>query len=76
MMRNEGQLIHPDKLCSLADAAERLDIPRNRMQRWAERRRVTGFPEPIYAHLHTQVYSWPAIKRWVDTWYSTRRRDG
>jgi hypothetical protein len=64
------------KMCTLTDAAERLGIPESRMHRWAERRKVTGFPEPVYVHKRTSIYDFVQVDDWVSIWYSTRRRNG
>ena len=60
-------------MCTLADAAERLAMPAFRLARWAERRKVTGFPEPMYQYKMTTIYHFPDIEQWIKLWYSTRR---
>ena len=63
-------------LDTLPNIAERLKININTMNRWAERGRKLGFPEPVRRLGRYRLYNADEVEEWVVLWMKISKNLG
>jgi hypothetical protein len=71
--QDPARLVAVDDIVCLAEAAQRLGEPLTRLNRWRERRALTGFPTPLKRTGRMLLYSLADIRTWRDGWKATRK---
>jgi predicted DNA-binding transcriptional regulator AlpA len=61
-------LAYINELVTLRECAERLGIPKHRMDRWVERRAKIDFPEPVEKVGKYYLFKWGDVEKWFYLW--------